>query len=150
MKLFSKDASPRDMACISLTSISHLPRRCCETSLPSPISGQPIREPLSAKDRARRAFHRALRTLEHDHAIALAPRLGDPGRHGNEKHLADRRGVLVLLSAEICFEPSLEAPPAIPIERVEKILNGVKPAFDGAQIDGLMCAILAQAAEPGV
>src|SRR5260370_36023585 len=40
MKALSKVASARPMACISETSISHLPRKCCETSFPDVTSGR--------------------------------------------------------------------------------------------------------------
>src|SRR5260370_33557415 len=40
MKALSKVASARPMACISETSISHLPRKCYETSFPDVTSGR--------------------------------------------------------------------------------------------------------------
>ena len=40
MKALSRAVSARSMACISETSISHLPRRCCCASLPTLTSGR--------------------------------------------------------------------------------------------------------------
>src|SRR4051794_38096525 len=39
MNDFKRAASARPMACISATSISHLPRRCCDASFPVLMSG---------------------------------------------------------------------------------------------------------------
>ena len=76
---------------ISEISISHLPRRCCETSLPLDDVGQAVGVPLAAEDRAGGRFLRLpCGPSSTDHVVGLAAGLENPRHHRDQEHRADR------------------------------------------------------------
>src|SRR5262249_38376337 len=118
--------------------------------LPDTDVGQVVGEPAIAEHAAGHALEQALRSFDHRHVIGLAAGPVDARHHGGEKHAADALGIFTLFSAEITDEQCIHAWRVVPRERFEIIAHRVEFALTGADVDGLVHSVLADAPEPEV